>query len=184
MVCLNDGQGGFDLSTPFGGLGAEHLAGAMDFDGDGDTDLLAGRAVLLNMQEVGMSYCSATPNSTGAPAELAAGGSASFAKNDLTLVASQLPPGKLGIGFFAFQQSQVPFYYNGFQCLGGPIQRMPGAGKSSAAGELVIPLDLTQGSGTAIALGDLVTFQVWFRDLPGGGAFANLTPGLQVLFHP
>ena len=183
QVCLNDGSGRFDFSMPFTGLGAQHLAGAMDFDGDGDLDLLAGRAVLLNQQGVGMGYCSATPNSTGAPAALEATGSGSFAKNDLALVASQLPPGKFALGFFGFQQAQTPFY-NGFKCIGGATKRLKGAGKASATGEFVVPLDLTQGSAAAIASGDLVAFQVWFRDKPAGGSFANLTGGVQVLFHP
>ena len=45
QVALNDGSGLFAPSFKIPGLGAERLAGAADMDGDGDTDLVAGRCV-------------------------------------------------------------------------------------------------------------------------------------------
>jgi hypothetical protein len=179
MVCLNDGTGGFDNAQAFGGLGADHIAGVMDFDGDGDMDLLAGRAVLVNTSDTGQAYCVANPNSTGVPAVLSASGSASLARNDLTLNASSLPPNKFAIAFYGYQRGYTPFH-NGMRCVSGNVYRLKQAGTSNASGALSIPVDLTKHPGSQILLGDVLPFQVWYRD----AASSNLTQGLQILFHP
>ncbi len=45
LISLNDGNGVFSKSFSIPALGADRLAGAMDVDGDGDIDLVAGRSV-------------------------------------------------------------------------------------------------------------------------------------------
>ena len=44
-LSLNDGSGNFGLAIEIAGLGATHLAGAIDLEGDGDIDLIAGRSI-------------------------------------------------------------------------------------------------------------------------------------------
>ncbi|MGE0145517.1 MAG: FG-GAP-like repeat-containing protein, partial [Planctomycetota bacterium] len=44
-IAINDGSGHFAPSFLIGGMGARHIAGAVDMDADGDVDLVAGRVV-------------------------------------------------------------------------------------------------------------------------------------------
>ena len=45
MIAINDGTGSFDSAFAIAGVGSPQLAGAVDVDLDGDTDLVAGRCV-------------------------------------------------------------------------------------------------------------------------------------------
>ena len=47
-IALNQGGGAFDESYSIQGLGAHHLAGAVDVDADGDVDLVGGRCIYWN----------------------------------------------------------------------------------------------------------------------------------------
>jgi hypothetical protein len=68
------------------------------------------------------SYCTATPNSTGLPAEILANGSSSVAANDLVLLAAPVP-NQFGVLFYGPNQTAVPFG-NGILCVGGEIHRL------------------------------------------------------------
>ncbi len=50
-IAINDGLGDFDCAYEIVGLGAKHIAGAADLDADGDTDLIAGRAIYFSQGE-------------------------------------------------------------------------------------------------------------------------------------
>ena len=73
-------------------------------------------------------------------------------------------------------------YGNGTLCVGGPLFRFsPGLiGAGGIAGQ---PVDYTTlPAAGAITVGSTWRFQFHYRDHAGGGAFFNLTEGLEILF--
>jgi hypothetical protein len=147
---------------------------------------LSGEAVVNGIQfvqraSVGTSYCSATPNSSLSPASIAGHGSASVQANDLTLVATSLPAGQPGLFYYGLLPIQTPFG-NGFRCVDVPFGRLPVG--TALGGVLVHALDNTTPptAQTQITPGSTWYFQAWFRDPVAGGAFFDLSDGLQVTF--
>jgi hypothetical protein len=127
------------------------------------------------------NYCTASENSTGAPALMSAEGSVSLATNDLVLIASPVPP-TLGMFWYGPNQAETPFG-NGWRCLGKPICRM-GIAKSHG-GELrkEVDYDRLPRRGT-ITAGSTWNFQVWYLDRKGEPPRFNLTDGLTATFEP
>lgn len=134
-----------------------------------------------------LSYCAATPNSTGLPAVISIVGSTSVAADDLQLVTSQAPANQFGLFFYGLAQLELPFG-NGLRCVGGGgvgVQRLSVA-LSSAAGVFVHDLDYGAPPAPAGALlpGSTWNFQCWFRDPAAGGADFDLSDGLVLVFEP
>ena len=141
--------------------------------------------------QVGASSCAAAANSTGAASALRGLGSASVGRNDLTLAASGLPP--YAFGYFLTSATQGftpnPGGSRGNLCLGGAIGRYVGPGEvqsSGASGTFTLRLDLartpTPLGVVPVLAGESRSFQAWHRDVAGGQATSNFTPGLQVTF--
>ncbi|MEZ6014627.1 MAG: hypothetical protein R3F49_05910 [Planctomycetota bacterium] len=141
------------------------------------------RAVRWRWSTIGAPYCSAEPNSLGAPATLAAYGSLDVTQRDLALRAQGLPDGSWSFVISA-PSAGVTFPLPGSQgrlCLGAAIGAHYGPGevqRADASGALVWVLDpgaLPTPTGTTAALpGDTWHFQVWYRDA-NPSATSNLT---------
>jgi hypothetical protein len=142
-------------------------------------------------QGLGTNYCTANPNSTGVAAEISATGSLVVVDNDVTLMASSLPPN--AFSFFICSRNQGfsanPGGSAGNVCLGSPIGR--GVGNmivsSGPMGVVAIPANLTampQPLGAvAVLAGDTWNFQCWYRDVVGGIPTSNFSDGLTLLFQ-
>lgn len=120
-------------------------------------------------------------NSTAVGGLLGATGTSSVGNNDLTLVATQLPPGQFGI-FFMGPAMIGPFVFgDGLRCVGGGVTRFLPPVMSDATGTS------TLGPGVAglggIAALSTWNFQHWYRS-PGGPCLTsyNLTNALLVSF--
>jgi len=133
------------------------------------------------------TYCIAAPNSTGVGASIGAQGNAVYALNDFTLTCSGLPANTTVLAYCGPSQTQVPFV-NGFRCVSGSTTRIGGATPVGAAGAYSRRIDYTQAplnaGPNAIAPGVTRYFQLWYRNVAGGGAGSNLSNGLQVVFAP
>lgn len=161
-------------------------AGLTPFESFNGIQLLTGTGPV----NPGVNYCTAAANSAGLFGRMSAMGVATVASNDLTLVASDLPPGQFGIFITSKTQGFVPGAggtSNGDLCLGGQIGRLVGPGQilnSGAGGAFSLHLDLgalPQGAGTvAVQPGETWYFQAWHRDAIGLGS--NFTDGLAVDF--
>lgn len=123
------------------------------------------------------SYCSATPNSTGAPASITACGSNSIAANNLTLSAGPVP-NTFHLFLYGSTQVQVPLG-NGFLCTEGGYTRLQHA--SMATGNTA-----SRAVDVPLAIGPVGTynFQCWYRDNAAGGAGFNLSDALSISFVP
>ncbi len=149
------------------------------------------RSSLATIADVGVSYCQATPNSSGMIGRMSATGSPVASANSLTMTASSLPPNQFGIFVTSRDQGFVPGgggTSNGNICLGGLIGRLNRPGEIKATGptgEFTLLIDLTglpQGNGVAsVAMGETWNFQAWHRD--GVGLGSNFTEGLEVVFQ-
>jgi len=138
---------------------------------------------------LGTNYCTAATNSTGGAASIDATGSNVAADNDLTLMASGLPPQQFGIFLTSMTQASTPVA-SGTLCVGGSIIRFQGPGQilqANGAGEYSLAIDISAlpaGVPTPIVAGDTYNFTTWFRDIdPAIGNTANFSNGYSITFQ-
>ena len=136
------------------------------------------------------SYCTSSPNSTGAGALIDSSGSTSVAANEFSLYVSGAVPNVPGLFFYGGAQTSTPFG-DGIRCVtsgGQGLFRLNPGQAVSSFGDLVRPLDLTTapaGSGPGqISAGETWYFQFWYRDVAAGNAGFNLSDALSVVFCP
>lgn len=136
---------------------------------------------------IGTPYCTATPNSSGSAAAMSAAGSDSVAANNLVLVAQPVPANQNGLFYYGPEAGLAPFG-NGFRCVnpGSTGFARLAIESASSGGVLSHSLDNTAPptATTLITAGSTWFFQAWFRDPAAGGAFFNLSDGLEITFQP
>lgn len=182
---LNVGTGLWDTPQQLSQAGARAAAAV------GRVALFAdnGTAVVDVYEPVGVNYCGAEENSTGSAATISATGTNSVAANDLTLIATQLPPNQFGL----FVNSMTPGFVahpggsQGNLCLGGSIGRYnQGVFSSGPSGMTSFLLDLANTPSAAgfvpITVGETWNFQCWFRDV-NPGPTSNFTDAVSVTFR-
>jgi len=138
--------------------------------------------------ETGSEYCGpAVANSTGLAAVIAASGSTSASDNDLTLIASNLPPNQFGYFLVSATQGFIasPGGSQGNLCLSGSIGRFNAQIRNSgASGSFSIQADLTAlptSPAHVVLAGETWNFTCWYRDV-NPTSTSNFTNGLSVTF--
>ena len=186
---LNVGTGQWDstspLTEPRWAMGAAAIDGRVIFGGGRGINAAPASDRIDVYEPIGVSYCAATPNSTGGAATISASGSQSVAANDLTLTVGPVP-NQPGLFFYGPAQVQLAFG-NGFLCVGAGatgIARLP---VGNAAGNVMTyTLDNTAPPTalTQILPGTSWNFSAWFRDPLGLGASFDLSDAISVSFTP
>ncbi|MAE29629.1 MAG: SUMF1/EgtB/PvdO family nonheme iron enzyme [Planctomycetota bacterium] len=138
-------------------------------------------------QGLGTNYCTGAPNSTGVGAVMDASGSQDVTHNNLTLSATSMPTGQMGIFFYGPDQDSEPFG-DGYRCVaqgGLGLFRLNPPGVT-AGGELshVVDLGAPPHATGQIAQGSTWNFQAWYRDPDAQGAGHNLSDGYEITFAP
>ena len=131
--------------------------------------------------DLGATYCSSNPNSTGMVAGISARGSSDPDDNYFSLAVTDVPSAKLGIFFFGTNATSSPFG-QGIKCIANPVRRLPPLRLGGTAGETYLTPDLTDLPGnTVFTPGSTWLFQFWYRD-QNPFATTNLSDGLSVTF--
>ncbi len=130
-----------------------------------------------------VNYCTAQPNSTGAPSVIQATGSASLSQSNFVLSALDLPDGSACVFFHGTSRLEptVPFG-DGLRCVGGTLKRL---GALQASDGVVIQFqDLSSLPYANVQPGDVRRFQLLYRDSGSTSAGFNTTAAVEVTFCP
>lgn len=167
--------------------GGTMIGGAMT---DGINGSQSGSATLF-LVPLGRTYCvPAVPNSTGAPARIAATGSLDVDDNSLTLWAHNMPANQFGYYVASMNQGYFPLAGGqGTMCLGSGKARLNGPGQvivSDAAGwPDPVDVDLSNmptNPHQAVQAGQTWNFQLWYRDV-NPSATSNWSDAVMVVFE-
>jgi len=130
-----------------------------------------------------VSYCAALPNSTGIPATIQLTGSPSFSLNNMVLSALDLPDAATCSFFHGTARvDPATTFGNGLRCAGGTVKRL--ATLQAIGGSMIQFQDLSGSPYVGTQPGDVLRFQLVYRDAAAGGAGFNTTAALEVTFCP
>ena len=135
---------------------------------------------------LGTPICSpGVPNSTGLPARISAIGSDIALDNDVTFLATDLPPSVFALLATSPSLGTVIGAGGGAGtlCIASPFIGRHGVSQSNASGEVVFAIDLTAiplpNSTTAVMAGDTRYWQLWYRD----NGTSNFSDAVQIDFQ-
>lgn len=172
------------VSSRFVGIGWDYLDTV-----NNENDLAGVNFFASNGFSPAFQYCDGVVNSTGDRGFLRLSGTRS-ATSIKTAVASALPPNQFCLLVGATLQANVPMAggSTGTLCLGGNLgrynQTITQASAAGVASFTIDPTNIPQGIGTfAAAPGQIYQWQVWHRDVNGGGATSNFTNAVTILFE-
>ncbi|MEM1447878.1 MAG: hypothetical protein AAF726_08475 [Planctomycetota bacterium] len=138
---------------------------------------------------IGATVCSAQPNSTGVPSEIAAYGDDRAIANLFELRATSLPPGAAGYFLASMNLDFVPGAggSQGDLCVGNPVGRIVDSVQlASPLGVSAWRVDLTsipQPTGAVqVVPGTAWYFQLWYRDA-NPGPTSNFSEAAGILFR-
>jgi len=138
---------------------------------------------ILDIAPFAENYCVGAPNSAGAGARISAAGTASVAANDLKLFATDAPASMTARFYYGATSARTPFG-NGYQCVGGTRYMLPSF-RTNEAGAGWIGVNYgSLPAGGQITPGSTWRFQCVYRDAAGGGALANTTDAVRIVFAP
>jgi len=133
-------------------------------------------------------FCPTSSASGSTGAVLTARGSYFLSQNDLELYTLLIPAQQFGLAFCGAGQTAPAPFGDGQLCIKGPHYRLGPPQLSSSERELIVQLDssLPQQSFafSQITPGSTWNFQLWYRDVPAGGAGYNLSSALGLTFAP
>lgn len=169
-VVRNEGAtaDGFTLSVRVDGQQFDPFAPCAEYD----------LALARYDQTIGARYCSAVPNSTGAPAVIDAYGSTVAADEELAFLVTDVPQYAAGIVFYGPTQVALPLG-NGLRCVGGTLTRLRPVQSSGFLQYFfhVVDFDATPMAQHFLP-GSTWHFQGWFRD----GSSSNLSDAVTIPF--
>lgn len=145
------------------------------------------------LPEVGEAYCDVTANSLGLEASMLAFGSEIALDNEVTLLATDMPPTVFAVFMVGRERNFVSPFGNseGALCVQTSLAQFRGPGEvmpASASGSACLHLDLnaipTPLGSTAASPGDTFTFQCWYRDQSATGSpTTNTTNAVEITFE-
>jgi hypothetical protein len=134
--------------------------------------------------DVGATYCTSVPNSTGLAAELVLNGSSEVQDDCFHAYGFGLPPANFAAVFASLGTDNLPMYGGGqgTLCLATPFYRLPGSAlRTSVSGTYLALLELAAvGPPPGPQPGETWHFQAWYRDGVGAASTTNLTSAVAI----
>ncbi len=160
--------------------GELYICGSTALNPFGDT------GVVQRISVLGSNYCVASPNSSGAGAEIGFAGTPGLSAGDFELRASGLPAQASGLFFFGAGKAQIPFG-DGVLCVSPfmpGLVRLNPLVRADAGGSVSRGVDFDSAPASGIQPGSTQNFQLWYRDGMGGPEGFNTSDAVEVTFCP
>lgn len=198
MVAFGDAAGLFHRAEHYSAIGSEIVSDllAVDFDLDGDVDLVSVGSGLAHVLENGQitpaqTYCAQTPNSIGCAASIAVAGTANASGvGSCTIDAAGVVSHRAGALFYGLSALNMPAAA-GVLCVASPLRRTPlqnsggNSGALDCSGSFSFDFNARIASGIdpALVAGERVFAQYYFRD-PAAAVGASLSEAVELRIAP